>query len=99
MFVETITTPRDEWERWNERLRMLADPPSALVASIAWQTANGDVTSVNVWESPEAVADFFVERVRPLVETEGEPATTPTRHGEPLAVYVRGVSPAPRTGT
>ena len=89
MFVETITTPRDEWERWNERLRMLEEPPAALVASIAWQTANGDVTSVNVWESPEAVADFFIERVRPLVEAEGEPPTSPTRHGEPLAVYVR----------
>lgn len=90
MFVETITTSRDEWDSWNERLRLLADPPAALVASIAWQTANGDVTSVNVWESPEAVADFFVERVRPLVEAEGEPATAPTRHGEPLAVYARG---------
>ena len=74
MFVETITTTRDEWDRWNERLRMLADPPEALVASIAWQTANGDVTSVNVWESPEAVADFFIERVRPIVEAEGRPA-------------------------
>jgi len=93
MFVESITTPRDEWERWNERLRMLADPPAALVASIAWQAANGDVTSVNVWESPEAVADFFIERVRPIVEADGEPPTSPTRHGEPLAVYIRGINP------
>ena len=30
MFVETITTARDEWERWNERLRMLEEPPAAL---------------------------------------------------------------------
>jgi hypothetical protein len=90
MFVETITTPRDEWDRWNERLRMLADPPAALIASIAWQTGDGEVTSVNVWESPEAVADFFIERVRPLVEAGGEPATKPMRHGVPLAVYLRG---------
>ena len=63
------------------------------MASIAWQTANGDVTSVNVWESPEAVADFFIERVRPIVEAEGVPPASPTRHGEPLAVYVRRISP------
>lgn len=89
MFVETITSPRDEWDRWNERLRMLAEPPAALIASIAWETGDGRVTAVNVWDSPEAVADFFVERVRPLVEAEGEPSTKPMRHGEPLAMYVR----------
>jgi hypothetical protein len=100
MFVETITTPRDEWIRWNERLRMLTEPPAALIAGIAWQTENGDVTSVNVWDSPEAVADFFVERVHPFVAVEGSPAITPTRHGEPLAVYLREpVSPEQRPGS
>lgn len=99
MFVETITAPRDEWIRWNERLRTLVDPPAALIASIAWQTGTGEVTTVNVWETPEAVADFFVERVHPLIEADGEPANKPTRHGEPLAVYVRGISPDPRRGT
>ena len=94
MFAETITTSRDEWDRWNDRLRMLADPPAALIASIAWQTPDGNVTSLNVWDSPEAVADFFIERVRPYVEAEGEPPTSPTRHGEPLAVYLRGADTA-----
>jgi hypothetical protein len=91
MFVETITTPRDEWDRWNERLRMLAEPPARLIASIAWQSDSGEVTSVNLWESPDAVADFFVERVHPLVEAEGEPVTSrratasrsPSTCGEP----------------
>lgn len=90
MFVETITTSRDEWDRWNERLRMLAEPPTALIASIAWLTGNGDVTSVNLWDSPEAVAEFFFDRVQPLVQAEGEPTIRPERHGEPLAVYLRG---------
>jgi len=90
MFVETITSPRDEWERWTERLRLLSEPPAALVASIAWQTKDGNVTSVSVWDSPEAVADFFMERIRPFVEAEGSPDTTPTRHGDPIAVYLRG---------
>ena len=34
------------WERWHERLRLLDDPPEALVASIAWESADGEVTGV-----------------------------------------------------
>jgi hypothetical protein len=89
MFVETITAPRDEWERWNARLRYLADPPPALVAAIAWNSGEGQVTSLNVWETPEAVADFFMERVRPIVEVEGEPENKPQRHGAPILAYFR----------
>jgi hypothetical protein len=89
MFVETVTAPRAEWSRWHERLRLTADPPDALIASIAWDSGEGHVTAVNVWETPGAIADFFMERIRPIVEAEGEPADKPQRHGEPLAFYVR----------
>jgi hypothetical protein len=89
MFVETVTAPRAEWVHWHERLRLTADPPDALVASIAWDSGEGQVTAVNVWETPGAIADFFMERVRPIVEAEGEPADKPQRRGEPLAFYVR----------
>jgi len=89
MFVDTVTAPREEWERWTERLRVISDPPAALVASIAWIGADGLVTAVNVWDSPEAVADFYVERVHPIVQAEGEPANAPQRHGAPLVVYIR----------
>lgn len=89
MFVETVTSPAGEWHRWSERLRMLSDPPAALVASIAWDAGDGQVSAVNVWDSAGAVADFFVERVHPFVAAEGEPAVAPTRHGEPVAVYLR----------
>ena len=89
MFVETITAPRDEWERWQERLRLLTEPPDALVAAIAWLDSDGQVTSVNVWDTPDAVADFYMERVRAIVEAEGEQANKPQRHGQPLAVYIR----------
>ncbi|HEY5873661.1 MAG TPA: hypothetical protein VIT64_00110 [Ilumatobacteraceae bacterium] len=67
----------------------LDDPPEALVASIAWESADGEVTGVNVWETPRAIAEFFMERVGPLVEAEGEPTSKPRRHGEPLAFYLR----------
>jgi hypothetical protein len=89
MFIETIVLPHGEWERWHERLRLLDDPPEALIASIAWDSGDGEVTGVNVWETPGAIADFFMERVRPLVEAEGEPTNKPQRRGEPLAFYLR----------
>ena len=89
MFVETIALPRAEWERWHERLRYGSDPPAALVATIVWDAGGGQVTGVNLWETPKAVADFYLERVRPIVEAEGEPSSKPRRHGEPLAVYLR----------
>jgi hypothetical protein len=89
MFVETIVLPRPEWERWEERLRYSADPPKALIATIVWDSGHGQVTGVNVWDTPEAIADFYMERVRPIVEAEGEPTNKPERHGEPLAFYLR----------
>ena len=89
MFVETIVLPRAEWERWHERLGYSTDPPDALIATIAWDSGDGQVRGVNLWDSPEAVADFYMERVRSVVEAEGEPSSKPRRHGEPLAVYLR----------
>ena len=89
MFVETITAPREEWERWTERLRIHTEPPEALVASVAWLGKDGQVTSVNVWDSPQAVGDFYMERLAPIVQAEGEPLNKPVRYGEPLAVYIR----------
>jgi hypothetical protein len=89
MFVETIALPREEWERWHERLRYATDPPEALVATIVWDSGEGQVKGVNLWETPKAIADFYLERVRPIVEAEGETTSKPKRHGEPLAVYLR----------
>ena len=89
MFVETIALPRSEWERWHERLRYSSDPPPALIATIVWDAGDGQVTGVNLWDTAEAVADFYMERVRPIVEADGEPSNKPQRHGEPLAFYLR----------
>ena len=89
MFVETITQPAAEWRHWIGQLRLLDDPPTALVASIAWEPGDGTITNVNVWDSPEAVGDFYLERVAAIVEADGEPEDKPIRHGEPVHVYVR----------
>jgi hypothetical protein len=89
MFVETVTAPRDEWERWSAHLRMTTDPPAALVASVAWVGKDELVTALNVWDSPDAVADFYMERVRSFVEEVGEPPNKPERHGQPIVAYFR----------
>ena len=89
MFVETIALPRAEWEQWHERLRYTTDPPAALIATIVWDVGDDQVAGVNLWETPKAIADFYMERVAPIVEVEGEPSNKPKRHGEPLAFYLR----------
>ena len=89
MFVETISLPRLEWERWHERLRYSSDPPDALIATIVWDSGEGQATGVNLWDTAGAVADFYLERVGPIVEADGEPTNKPQRHGEPLAFYLR----------
>jgi hypothetical protein len=90
MHIETVTAPRAEWQRWTERLRLYADPPAALVSSVAWSSDAETISSVNVWDSPSAIADFYLERVEAAIETEGGPPQhKPSRHGEPVALYIR----------
>lgn len=89
MFIETITAPRGEWQQWTERLRLFTDPPAALVSSIAWVSDADTVTNVNVWETPSAVADFYVERVEAAIEAMGAPSHKPIRRGPPVAIYIR----------
>jgi len=89
MFVETVTSPRELWQQWTTSLRLISEPPSALVAFVAWDVRDGLITSVHVWDSPSAVADFFVERVQPLIDAEGPPDYKPVRHGNAVAAYFR----------
>jgi hypothetical protein len=65
-----------------DRLRYSTDPPKALIATIVWDSGAGQVTSVNVWDTPGAIADFYMDRVRPIVEAEGQPTSKPERHCE-----------------
>jgi hypothetical protein len=89
VFVETVTVPRAEWELFAERLRLLSDPPGALIATIAWDAGEGLVTALNLWDSPAAVADFYVTRVHQTLQELPEPTAKPSRHGPPIAVYFR----------
>lgn len=49
-----------EWDKWQDRLKLGTDYPSALVATITWDSGEGQVTSLNVWDSAEAVGDFYM---------------------------------------
>ena len=102
MFVETVTAPRESWLHWSTRLRLFSEPPSPLVAAIAWDAGDGMITSINVWDTPSAVAEFFVERIQPVIEAEGPPEYKPVRHGEAVATYFRAPAssdaPAQSTG-
>jgi hypothetical protein len=94
MFVETVTAPREVWEQWTTRLRLVSEPPSALAALVAWDVGNDTITSVHVWDNPAAVADFFVERVQPVIEAEGQPDYKPVRHGNAVTAYFRAQAPS-----
>ena len=93
MFVERVTLPRAEWEEWTGRLRLLTDPPAALAACVAWRSEDDTVTSINVWDSASDVADFFLERAQPIVETDGPPSRKPERLGQAVSAYVRSEDP------
>jgi len=89
MFVETITQPEDEWREWNGRLRLYSVAPPGLRVAIAWRVKDGTITSVHVWDEPSAVGDFYLARVREVVEELGEPSAKPVRRGEPVELFVR----------
>ena len=99
MFIETVTAPREVWEQWSTRLRLFSEPPAALVAAVAWNAGDGMITSLNVWDDPSAVADFFVDRVQPVVESEGPADYKPVRRGNAVATYFRPQCPASRRAT
>jgi hypothetical protein len=89
VFVERVTLPHAEWEEWTGRLRLLTEPPSALVASFAWRSENHTITSINVWNSASDIADFFLDRAQPIIETEGPPSRKPERLGDAIRAYIR----------
>jgi hypothetical protein len=93
VFVERVTLPRAEWEEWTGRLRLLTDPPAALAACVAWRSEDDTVTSINVWDSASDVADFFLERAQPIVETDGPPSRKPERLGQAVSAYLRSGDP------
>lgn len=98
MFAETVTTPRSAADTVWERSRLFSEPPTGLVAAIAWESGDDDVTTVMVWETPGARGDFAAERMVPLYEA----GILGAEHGHPdrvtpVQVYVRAAEPGAAT--
>lgn len=89
MFVETIDSERDEWEQWEERLGLGENPPDGLVLHLVWDAGGGRVGQLNVWDTPDKVSDFYVERARHVIAELGEPKGKPHRHGSALVFFMR----------
>jgi len=99
MFIETVTAPREVWEQWTTRLRLFSEPPPALVAAVAWAAGDGMITSLHVWDNPSAIADFFEDRIQPVIAAEGPPDYKPVRHGNAVATYFRAEAERTSLGT
>jgi hypothetical protein len=84
MYMDKVTTSREAAEEvWNES-GLLDDPPTSLLALLAWEEQDGQVTTVSVWESAAARGDVAVSRVMPLFEQ----GILDERHGSPHPVPV-----------
>ncbi len=89
-YLDKVTTSREAAEEVWASSRLLDDPPDTLLALLAWEEADGQVTSVSVWESAASRGDVAVERVMPLFER----GILDDRHGSPhpvptVRIYLR----------
>jgi hypothetical protein len=90
MYMDKVTTSRDAAEEvWSES-RLLDDPPGSLLALLAWEEEEGQVTTVSVWESAASRGEVAADRVMPLFEQ----GVLDGRHGSPhpvsaVRIYLR----------
>lgn len=88
--MDKVTTSRDAAEEVWREARLLDDPPSALLALLAWEEGE-QVTTVSVWESAASRGQVAADRVMPLFEQ----GLLDERHGSPhpvapIRIYLRG---------
>jgi hypothetical protein len=83
MYMDKDTTSRDGAEEAWEAIKLLDDPPESLLALLSWEEADGQVTSVYVWESAADRGQVAAERVMPLFQ---QGILNEERHGSPHPV-------------
>lgn len=87
MFIDIVATSRSETEVVAERTGLYEDPPEGLVAAIAWESSEDEITTVMVWETPAARGEFAYRQMMPLIEEvglTGEPEIV-----KPFRVFLR----------
>lgn len=70
VFTEIVTTDLAETERVTEASHLYTDPPAGLLAAITWRTRDDEVSTLLVWQTPEARGLWSAERMMPLFEGE-----------------------------
>lgn len=87
MFIDTVVTSRSEFDLIDDETGLFSDPPDALLAAVAWESGDDEVTVVHVWESAGARGRFAAENVLPLVEA-GQVTSKP-ENLTPYRVFIR----------
>lgn len=91
MFTETITIPAPEFEQFEQRVELFADPPPGLLSAICYEDGPDDVSLVMLWETASARGDFAADRV--MTRTQDLHLTRQPERRTPVHTYVRGVAP------
>lgn len=69
MFIDQVTAPRSEIETVDAETGLFSDPPDGLLAAVAWEDDDDQITTVMVWETAAARGDFAFEKMMPLLKT------------------------------
>lgn len=90
MYMDKVTTTRDAAEEVYSASRLLDDPPESLLALLAWEEEDGQVTTVSVWESAASRGQVAADRFMPLFDQ----GVLDERHGSPhpvptVRIYLR----------
>jgi hypothetical protein len=70
VFTEIVTTNLAETQRVTEASHLYTDPPAGLLAAITWRTRDDEVSTLLVWQTPDARGPWSAERMMPLLEGE-----------------------------
>lgn len=97
MFLETVTARRHILTLFTTRTKLFDDPPTGLLAAIAWEGDDDTATILVLWATPGARGDFALERVVDSFEDHELEGAEPQRL-TPVHVHIRPTAPTPDLG-
>lgn len=87
MFMDVVVASRAEIELVDEQAGLFRDPPNGLIAAVAWESGDDQMTTVMVWTTPGDRGDFAFEKMMPLIEQGG--ITSKPEIVQPFQLFVR----------
>ncbi|MEX1280571.1 MAG: hypothetical protein AB1Z55_07590 [Acidimicrobiia bacterium] len=88
MFIDRVTTTPEELAIVDAEAGLFSDPPPGLAAAVAWESGEGEVTCLMVWDTPGQRGDFAFQKMMPLIES-GRVGADPDVL-QPTRIYLRG---------